>query len=165
MTGTIGKNGKDIRDFYSGPALATDIIIEYTDAKTSKTGIVVIRRKNFPHGLALPGGFAEYGLSFPENARKEAKEETGLDVTIFENERPVYVSSAPGRDPRGHVATVTYVGKGSGILNAGDDAKEAFVCTPTELDHLDKSEWAFTDHASTIRKYVLAVYGPYMDRM
>ncbi|MEO0101898.1 MAG: NUDIX hydrolase, partial [candidate division WOR-3 bacterium] len=56
------------------PRLAVDIIIEYQGK------IVLIKRKNYPFGWALPGGFVEYGESVEEAARREAKEETGLLV-------------------------------------------------------------------------------------
>ena len=40
------------------PFLTVDIIIEINGK-----GIVLIERKNFPHGWALPGGFVDYGES------------------------------------------------------------------------------------------------------
>ncbi|MBS3122705.1 NUDIX domain-containing protein [Candidatus Woesearchaeota archaeon] len=119
---------------YKNPIPTTDIIIEYADETkddvtkkgVGKKGIVLITRKNPPHGLAIPGGFAELGLSLEENAVKEAKEETGLDITIENPNRP-FVYSDPKRDPRGHIISNTYYAKGHGVLKAGDDAKTARV--------------------------------------
>src|SRR3989344_1857038 len=98
----------------NGPLAATDIIIEY--GSKEEYGIVLITRKNFPYGIALPGGFAEYGISYEENAVKEAKEETSLDITIENPEHPLCVYSDPERDPRGHITSLTYIGKGHGII-------------------------------------------------
>ncbi len=103
------------------PALAVDIIIEYGD------GIVLIERKNEPHGWALPGGFVDVGEPVEQAAVREAREETALDVTLRDL---LYVYGKPSRDPRGHTISIVYVGKGSGELKGGDDAKGARVFSP-----------------------------------
>ena len=54
------------REGYRNPVPTTDLIIEYQMLK--KKGIVLIERLNFPFGLAIPGGFAEWGISLEENA-------------------------------------------------------------------------------------------------
>ena len=105
---------KDIQG-YRNPIPTTDIIIEYQNGK--KQGIILITRKNPPFGYAIPGGFAEHGLSYEENARKEAKEETYLDIIIENPGRP-WVYSDPGRDPREHITSNTYIAKGFGKLEA-----------------------------------------------
>ena len=103
---------------FANPTPTTDIIIEYGG------GIILIERKNKPYGWALPGGFHEVGLSSQENAAKEAKEETGLDIDI---QYLLGVYSNPKRDPRLHTMSVTWVAKGIGRLQAGDDAKNARI--------------------------------------
>ena len=62
------------------PALTTDIIIELKDR--ADVPIVLIRRKNPPHGWALPGGFVDVGESVEHAAVREAEEETALHVTL-----------------------------------------------------------------------------------
>jgi ADP-ribose pyrophosphatase len=52
---------------YRNPAPTVDIIIE------TEGGIVLIERKNPPHGWALPGGFVNYGESFEDAARRGAR--------------------------------------------------------------------------------------------
>ena len=59
-------------------------------------GIVLIRRKNEPHGWALPGGFVDIGETVEEAVAREALEETGLSITDL---RLVGVYSNPNRDP------------------------------------------------------------------
>jgi 8-oxo-dGTP diphosphatase len=98
------------------PLVAVDIIIEYGE------GIVLIERKNEPHGWALPGGFVDEGEPLEVAAVREALEETSLQVTLREL---LYVYGKPGRDPRGHGISVAYIAEGRGRLQAADDAKGA----------------------------------------
>jgi 8-oxo-dGTP diphosphatase len=102
-------------------------------------GIVLVERKNPPPGWALPGGFVDYGESCEDAARREAKEETGLDVVLT---GLLGVYSDPGRDPRFHTVSVVYTAQALdyGRLQAGDDAgKAAFfrvdALPPLAFDH------------------------------
>ncbi|MFN4227389.1 MAG: NUDIX domain-containing protein [Candidatus Ratteibacteria bacterium] len=103
---------------YKNPIPTVDIIIEYND------GIVLIERKNYPFGWAIPGGFVEYGESCEQTAIREAKEETGLDIYDL---KQLKTYSKPGRDPRFHTISTVFIAKGKGILKSGDDAKNASV--------------------------------------
>jgi ADP-ribose pyrophosphatase YjhB (NUDIX family) len=139
------------RDF-GYPLTTTDLIIEYKNR--TKEGIVLVTRKNPPYGIALPGGFAEYGLSLEENAAKEAREETGLAVVVKDCYHPFCVRSDPDRDPRGHMISVTYIVEGYGKLKAGDDAKEARLYSLDELrDLIRRDELAF-DHDEILSEYL-----------
>ncbi|MFH1637087.1 MAG: NUDIX hydrolase [Candidatus Woesearchaeota archaeon] len=140
------------RKGYRKPFLATDIIIEYNDGQ--KEGIILITRKNPPHGIAIPGGFAEYGLSLEENALKEAREETGLGIILENPENPFCVHSNPDRDPRSHVISVVYIARGQGELCAGDDAKTATLYTIEELLGLLGSGELVFDHERILLKYL-----------
>jgi len=110
---------------YRNPALAADVIIELADG-----GIVLIERRNPPHGWAIPGGFVDYGESVENAAVREAKEETGLDVTLVEL---FQIYSAPERDPRKHTATVVFIARADGQPVADDDAADARVVTADSL--------------------------------
>ena len=134
------------------PSISTDIIIEYN--QHGKEGIVLISRKNPPYGLALPGGHAETGISLEDNAKKEAKEETNLEVIIDDGERPLCVLSDPDRDPRTHMVTVVYVAKGHGLLKAGSDAKKVRLYTSTELCSLFRRNSFAFDHEKIIQYYL-----------
>ncbi len=100
---------------YKNPVPTVDMIIEVG------TEIVLIERKNFPYGWALPGGFVDYGESVETAAIREAKEETLLDIELI---GLLGVYSAPDRDPRCHTITTVFVAVSSGSPKANDDAKD-----------------------------------------
>jgi 8-oxo-dGTP diphosphatase len=122
------------------PLVTVDIVIE------TGGGIVLVRRRNPPLGWALPGGFVDPGESVAQAARREAKEETGLDVELTEL---LGVYSDPTRDPRGlFTVSTVFVGRGNGQPVGGDDAAEARVVS---LDALPP-DIAF-DHPTIIDDY------------
>lgn len=103
------------------PALAVDTIIELLDYERK---IVLIERRNPPHGWAIPGGFVDVGETLETAAIREAKEETGLKVTL---KCLLGNYSNPHRDPRGHTITPVYVAEASGSPVAADDAKNVVI--------------------------------------
>ncbi|MCJ7785007.1 MAG: NUDIX hydrolase [Desulfobacterales bacterium] len=117
-----------------------DIIIEI-----GSKGIVLIKRKNPPHGWALPGGFVDYGESLEEAAVREAKEETDLDVKLIEQ---FHTYSDQKRDPRHHSISTVYIAKTKGIPHAKDDAIEIGTFSESNLP----DEIAF-DHRSILKDY------------
>ena len=102
---------------YRNPLPAVDVIVEMEDGS-----IVLVERKNPPFGWALPGGFVDYGETVENAARREAREETGLDIELL---GLVGVYSDPARDPRRHTLSVVFAAKAEGQLRAGDDAADA----------------------------------------
>jgi 8-oxo-dGTP diphosphatase len=110
------------------PALAVDLIIELVDQPGRP--IVLIERRHPPAGYALPGGFVDVGETVEDAARREALEETGLQVEL---RRLLGVYSDPGRDPRGHTVSIVYIAESRGNPRAGDDAAGVLV---TRLDAL-----------------------------
>jgi 8-oxo-dGTP diphosphatase len=125
---------------HKNPVPTVDIIIEV------KGGIVLIERKNPPHGWAIPGGFVDYGESLEDAARREAKEETSLRVKL---EQMLYVYSKPSRDPRQHTVSTVFIASAKGNPTAADDAKNLKIFKLTELPKI----LAF-DHAQIIKDYV-----------
>jgi len=112
------------------PVPTVDIIIEIK-RKDGKEGIVLIKRKNPPHGWALPGGFVDYGESLEEAARREAKEETSLAVQL---KHQFHTYSDPKRDPRRHTISTVYVAAAKGKPKAKDDAQEIGIFTREEIN-------------------------------
>jgi 8-oxo-dGTP diphosphatase len=114
------------------PLLTVDIIIE------CQGGIVLIERKNPPHGWALPGGFVDYGESIESAAIREAKEETGLSIELIEQ---MHTYSDPLRDPRHHTVSTVFIAKAQGQPVGMDDAGKASIFikknlpSPIVFDH------------------------------
>jgi 8-oxo-dGTP diphosphatase len=102
---------------FRNPLLTVDIIIELPGGE-----IVLIERKNPPHGWALPGGFVDYGESIESAAVREAKEETSLDVVLTEQ---FYTYSDPTRDARHHTVSTVFIAMAQGVPRGADDAKVA----------------------------------------
>ncbi|MCX7990564.1 MAG: NUDIX hydrolase [Proteobacteria bacterium] len=122
------------------PFLTVDIIIEVED------GVVLIERKNEPYGWAIPGGFVDYGETVETSAKREAKEETNLDIA---NLFLFGVYSDPKRDPRFHTVSVVFVATARGDqLIAGDDAKNAKIFKENELP-----ENIVFDHKKILKDY------------
>lgn len=125
----------------NGPFTTVDAIIEIGE------GIVLIQRSNPPFGLALPGGFVDYGESLEEAIVREAKEETGLDL---EDLKQFHTYSQPGRDPRFHTIATVFIAKAKGKPKAGDDAASLKVVKLSEIQNLD---FAF-DHKNILQDYL-----------
>lgn len=131
---------------YRNPVPTVDIIIRMKgESDFDKEGIVLIYRKNPPRGWALPGGFVDYGESLEDAARREAREETGLEVTLL---RQFHTYSDPERDPRQHTITTVYIAEARGVPRGDDDAAEAGVFPPEALP-----EPLVFDHGIILRDY------------
>jgi 8-oxo-dGTP diphosphatase len=129
---------------YRNPLPTVDIIIELRDRPHRP--IVLIERLNEPYGWAIPGGFVDYGEAVETAARREAAEETGLQVELVEQ---FWVYSDPTRDRRKHTISIVFLATATGTPNAGDDAKHLEIFEP----------WRFParlcfDHDRILRDYL-----------
>jgi 8-oxo-dGTP diphosphatase len=126
---------------YRNPVPTVDVIIETPGEK-----IVLIERKNPPPGWALPGGFVDSGETLAAAARREAMEETGLDVELTEL---FHCYSDPRRDPRQHTVSAVFIGRPRGGFEpkGSDDAARAGRFALDELPEL-----AF-DHGTILADY------------
>lgn len=125
----------------SGPFVTVDAIIELPE------GIVIIQRSNPPFGWALPGGFVDYGESLEDAVKREAKEETNLDLIEI---KQFHTYSNPQRDPRFHTIGTVFIAKAKGSPKAGDDAAGLKFIKRSEIGKLD---FAF-DHKKIIQDYM-----------
>ncbi|MDD5595714.1 MAG: NUDIX hydrolase [Candidatus Omnitrophica bacterium] len=115
-------------------------------------GIVLVERSNPPFGLALPGGFVDYGESLEDAVIREAKEETNLDLIEI---KQFHTYSDPKRDPRFHTIGTVFLAKAKGKPKAGDDAA-ALKIMP--LSEISKMQFAF-DHKKILEDYLLYKQG------
>ncbi|HHA19216.1 MAG TPA: NUDIX hydrolase [Methylophaga sp.] len=111
--------------FYNCPYLSVDIICMW------KGNLVIIERKNKPHGYALPGGMVDYGETVEHAALRELKEETNLFANLV---KLVGVYSNPSRDERTHIVTLAFaaIADRRNDLAAHDDAKDVFLLSPDQ---------------------------------
>lgn len=128
---------------HSNPTPTVDVILQ------RDSNVLMIRRKNDPFKdcLALPGGFVNEGETIEEAMKREALEETSLEV------EPVEILGAysdPKRDPRKHIVTVVFVGIiVGGNSKPGDDAASIEW---VKIDDIQRQQIAF-DHAQILRDY------------
>lgn len=132
---------------HRNPIPTVDVIVE------QNSRILMIKRKNDPYKgcLALPGGFVDEGERIEDAARREANEETSLNIHLVDI---LGVYSDPKRDPRGHLISTAFVGivptdNLSVEASAQDDASEVEWI---KLEAIDKSNIAF-DHKKILFDY------------
>ena len=90
---------------YPHPAVTTDCVVFGFDGV--KLNVLLIERGHDPYKgrWAFPGGFLEIDEDAPDGARRELREETGLEVTNIEQ---LGAFTAPERDPRERVISIAY---------------------------------------------------------
>jgi 8-oxo-dGTP diphosphatase len=137
------------REYPSAPIVAVGVIIRQDDR------IVLTRRGKEPSkGLwTFPGGAIELGETLQEAARREALEETGLDVEIGD---VATVLDNVVRDDAGwvqyHYVIVDYFGRPvGGVLQPGTDVSEARWFRLVDLDAVE-----MTEKAAVIARRLLA---------
>ena len=109
---------------YPRPALTVDCAVFGLDEELR---VLLVQRDlpPFEGGWALPGGFVQMEETLDDAARRELREETGLDRAYLEQVRTF---GAVDRDPRGRVVTVAYYAlvRIEGVrLDARTDARAA----------------------------------------
>jgi 8-oxo-dGTP diphosphatase len=126
---------------YPRPQVTVDLVV-YTFRERSLRVLLIRRgREPFAGKWAIPGGFLEMDEPVEDAARRELREETGLDLPG--PIAPIGFFARPGRDSRGRTITLAHaavIRAGEAQVRGGDDAAEAAwlpVEEPLELafDH------------------------------
>ena len=108
---------------YPHPAVTTDCVVFGFDGK--ELLILLIERGLEPYkGMwAFPGGFLRMDETAEECARRELKEETGLELTKV---RELGTFSGVNRDPRERVISIAFYSLARhSVVRGGDDASKA----------------------------------------
>jgi 8-oxo-dGTP diphosphatase len=116
---------------YPRPAVTVDIVVITREARPR---VLLIRRKHEPFAgkWAIPGGFVDMDETLEASARRELREETGIQVRRLEQ---LAAFGDPGRDPRGRTISIVFLARASATNlrpRAGDDAAE---CAWHDLAH------------------------------
>jgi 8-oxo-dGTP diphosphatase len=106
-----------VLDRHDQPRLTVDAVVQ-----NSRGEVLLVMRRNPPHGWALPGGFVEVGETLETAVARELAEETGLEATSV---RQFHTYSDPARDPRHHTVSTVFRVEAEGKPTPGDDAIEA----------------------------------------
>lgn len=123
---------------YPRPAVTTDCVIFGYDGKELKVLLIERGIEPFKGCWAFPGGFLNMDEDALAGARRELKEETGLEDAFIEQ---FHTFSEPGRDPRGRVITIAhYALVKIQEVEGGDDAAQAIwfpigEVPPLAFDH------------------------------
>jgi mutator protein MutT len=130
--------------FYQDPKVAVGTIIVNDDGR-----IVLVRRAIEPgYGKwVFPGGYVDRGETVLDAARREAREEAGVDIRVG-NLLNVY--SYDGRAPIIIVYTATRIG---GCLECDDEGLEARWFAPDEIPW---DELAFRSTHDALRAFLTA---------
>ena len=130
---------------YPRPAVTVDIVIV---SRERRPRVLLIRRKHDPfEGMwAIPGGFVDMDEALDAAARRELREETGVEVAELEQ---LHTFGDPRRDPRGRVIAVAYLAR----VRTGD-------VNPEAADDAAEVGWHFLDRLPRLafdHKHILAV--------
>jgi 8-oxo-dGTP diphosphatase len=109
------------------PPVAVTVDVVILTILDGQLSVLLIRRGDHPYRgrWAIPGGFVEPGETLDAAARRELKEETGIDAGVHIEQVAAY--GDPGRDPRLRVVSVAYVAMVPDVAGprAGSDASDA----------------------------------------
>ena len=128
------------------PTFAVTVDVVILTMSEGLLHVLLVSRGEAPfEGMwAIPGGFKRPTETLDEAARRELREETGVDAASLLTQFGAY--GDPGRDPRTNVVTVAYLAvvRDVGAIVAGTDAEAAALIPASDVLN-GKIELAF-DH-------------------
>ena len=110
---------------YERPNLTVDCVVFGLDEKDLKVMLIQRDIPPFEGKWALPGGFVRVSETLDEAAKRELREETGIEKVYLEQ---LYTFGDIHRDPRERVVTVAYYALdnlGEHRIKASTDARKA----------------------------------------
>ena len=117
------------------PAFAVTVDVVILTMSDGMLHVLLVRRGEAPfEGMwAIPGGFKRPTETLDEAAKRELREETGVDVASVLAQFGAY--GDPGRDPRMNVVTVAYLAvlRDVGDVVAGTDAADAALTPVSDV--------------------------------
>lgn len=124
------------RDEFTRPALTVDVVVFAFDQADLRVMLIQRDLKPFEGRWALPGGFVRVDETVDDAARRELREETGLQDIYLEQ---LYTFGDLRRDPRERVVTVAYyalVSVEGHQVQASTDARNAAWFSVTDIPSL-----------------------------
>ncbi|HEU5374563.1 MAG TPA: NUDIX domain-containing protein [Ktedonobacteraceae bacterium] len=132
---------------YERPSVTVDVVM--MSLRQGDLQVLLIKRRSWPfEGMwAIPGGFVNMDESLETAAKRELREETGVEDVYLEQ---LYTFGDPGRDPRTRVITVVYFALLDSErlqVRAADDAAEVgwysvYALPPLAFDHAQILDYA-----------------------
>ena len=110
---------------YPRPSLTVDCVVFGLDEQELKIMLIKRDLEPFAGKWALPGGFVNLDETLEEAARRELREETGIEKIFLEQ---LYTFGAVDRDPRERVVSIAYyalVNLRDHKIEAATDARDA----------------------------------------
>jgi 8-oxo-dGTP diphosphatase len=159
----MSKKGKYIYE-WPRPMVAADAAVFSFFGENVQLLLVERGNEPFKGQWALPGGFVDIDEELEDAVSRELAEETGLTGIGLEQ---IHTFGKCGRDPRGRVITVTFMGilrEGASRIEAGDDAAKAQWFDITKLpknlafDHNEVTKFVI-DRLKSTKTYQLNVEG------
>jgi len=136
------------------PTFAVTVDVVILTMSEGRLHVLLVRRGEDPFSgmWAVPGGFKRPDETLDDAAKRELREETGVDAASLLTQFGAY--GDPGRDPRTNVVTVAYLAvlRDVGAIVAGTDAADAAL-TPVSQVLEGRLALAF-DHTRIVRDAV-----------